>query len=74
VEALALQRGPQLWDGASMCGVHGGRKREKITDGSAPLQSVRIKIRSLIVGDSLDRGVVKRGWPREVRRGGSKCQ
>ena len=52
-----------------------GRERQKMADRSAPLQSLGIKIWSLIVaGDRIDRGVVKRGWLREIRRGSSNYE
>jgi hypothetical protein len=52
-----------------------GRERQKMADRSAPLQSLGIKMWSLIVaGDRIDRAVVKRGWFREIRRGSSDYQ
>jgi hypothetical protein len=46
-----------------------------MADGSAPLQSLKIKMWPLVVaGDSIDRGVVKREWLREIRRGSSDYQ
>jgi len=53
----------------------GGWNLQKMADRSAPLQSVRIKMWPLTVtGNSVDRGVVKRGRLREIRGGRSDCQ
>jgi hypothetical protein len=58
-----------------MCRFRSGRERQKMADSSAPLQSLRIKIWSLIMaGDSIDRGVVQRRWLRKLRRGTSNYQ
>jgi hypothetical protein len=58
-----------------MCRFRSGRKWEKMADRSAPLQSLRIEMWSLIVaGDSIDRGVVKGEWLRKLRRGSSDYQ
>jgi hypothetical protein len=55
--------------------LRSGRERQKMADRSAPLQSLGIKVWSLIVaGDRIDRGVVKRGWFREIRRGSADYQ
>ena len=58
-----------------MCRFRSGRERQKMADRSTPLQSLRIKMWPVIVtGDSIDRGVVKGEWLRELRRGSSDYQ
>jgi hypothetical protein len=58
-----------------MCRFRRGRERHKMADRSAPLQSLGIKVWSLIVaGDRIDRGLMNRGWLREIRWGSSDYQ